>query len=217
MLILYLIKLRHEVRIFLRYLLCSFFMLYSTLFHEGKILFQIYIIHMWTPELLRQNTVDSLSYNLAYLTLHHDAVQNCIDHASEFGIAPSSILLVQTSLEATRFFIDTHSHYNYNNYDWLDSFIVAFPFESYFTQDLCWLKAEEIRDVNREIMAEMFRLRRISEDYLNYNPDFWPHVGMLADPNITSVWPNQPSNISTFADPNNPADSAIFTFRGLTE
>jgi hypothetical protein len=40
---------------------------------------------------------------------------------------------------------------------------------------------------------------------------------MLADPNITSVWPNQPSNISTFADPNNPADAAIFTFRGLTE
>ena len=162
MLILYLIKLRHEVRIFLRYLLCSSFMLYSTLFHEEKIPFQAHQSKMWTYKVVREEVVEALQYNLAFLTLHHDAVQVFLDKSSD--LAFSIVLTARASLELTRLCIDTNAELNYSGYDWLESVVRARPWDHYVTQDMCWEKIEEMKGPNREVITELFRLRRDAEN-----------------------------------------------------
>ncbi len=64
---------------------------------------------------MRQEVVEALQYNLAFLTLHHDAVQLFLDKSSD--LAPSIVLTARASLEITRLCIDTNAQLNYLGYD----------------------------------------------------------------------------------------------------
>ena len=145
---------------------------------------------MWAYNVVRQEVVEALQYNLAFLTLHHDAVQLFLDKSSD--LAPSIVLTARASLEITRLCIDTNAQLNYLGYDWLESVVRNRPWDHPFTQDMCWQKIEEMKGPNQEVINELFRLRRDAENFLNYDPNTWPSVGLLTLPTHTSVWSGHP-------------------------